>query len=71
MNIRWAWEVLRAKSFAVATDKGAYIHIPLHDPKKFTNIIMLSAQQSALVDFRDKLNEVIKEHEQVASEQFK
>lgn len=68
-NIKWSWRILRANSYVAADEKTAICSINLRDPSTFDNILMISAQYTSLVDFRDRLSEVIKEHE-VASEQL-
>jgi hypothetical protein len=69
-NLIWAWRVFRAKAFVVCTQEAAVCSINLRDPSSFDNIIMLSAQYSSLVEFSEKLQEVVKEHEQVSKHLF-
>lgn len=56
--------LIRSKAYVVLTETQAIVMIPLVDLSKFDNILMLSAQTSALVEFEEKLKALIKEHGQ-------
>jgi hypothetical protein len=67
---KWVAELMRAKSFVLATDKGAVCNVPMADPYTMDSVVYLAAQHSSLVDFRDRLNRVIEEHEALSQSKF-
>lgn len=69
-NFKWAWRVLRAKSFVVADEKAAFCLLPMREPYSLDTVVMLSSQYSSLMDFRDRLNDVLKQHEQASKQLF-
>lgn len=59
-----AYKLLHSVSYVVLTDSTAVVHIPpMLDPEKVQNVVILGSQSASLKVFRDRLNEVIKEHE--------
>lgn len=58
-----AYKLMRSVSYVVLTDEVAVVHIPMLDPEKVQNVVILGSQSASLKVFRDRLNEVIKEHE--------
>lgn len=69
-NIIWAWRILWAKAYVVATEKKATLHIGIRDPHTFESILMLSAQYTSLMGFRNRLDEALKEHENIAKQLY-
>lgn len=63
-RLKLAFSILRSKSYVVLTDAKAVISIPLMKVQDFNNILLLSAQTTALKGFQDRLAHLIKEHEQ-------
>lgn len=63
-RLKLAFSILRSKSYVVLTDAKAVISIPLMKVQDFNNILLLSAQTTALKGFQDRLAQLIKEHEQ-------
>lgn len=66
----WAWKVLRSKTFIVATEKEAACRINVRDPFSFDTIVMLAGQYTSVVDFKEKLEDLLREHEEAAEKQF-
>lgn len=62
-KLRMVWQLLRSYSYVVLTDSNAVIHIPMMDIEKIQNVMILGSQTSSLKEFRDRLDEVIKEHD--------
>ena len=65
-QIKWAWEILKSPNFIVATEKRSVCHINVRDPHTFDSILMLSGQESSLIEFRDRLDDVINEHKEAS-----
>lgn len=63
-NFKWAFKVLRTKTFIILTDREAIVQVPMHGLEAMDNQFMLIAQQSSLKEFNNRLEEVISEHEQ-------
>lgn len=61
-RLKWARKLLRAKYFVILTDKESVIAISGVDPSQFTDAMALAAQTAELVMFRDKLEELIVQH---------
>lgn len=62
-NIQWAWRVLWARAYVIADEYRAVCSIPVRDPHSFDNILMLSAQYSSLTEMRNRINDLLAEHE--------
>jgi hypothetical protein len=62
-KLKSIWELIWSYSYVVLTDKNAVIHIPMMDPSKIQDIMILGSQKSSLKEFRYQLDEVIKEHD--------
>lgn len=63
-QIKWAFKILRTKTFIILTDTEAVVQVPLHEVETMQSKFLLIAQQSSLKEFNRRLEEVIKEHEQ-------
>lgn len=70
-NLQWAWRILKAKAFIAADERYAICLIPMVEPFAFDNITLLSAQYSSLSDMRDRLNDVLDEHQVACKELFR
>lgn len=57
------YKLLRSVSYVVLTDTTAVVHIPMMDLEKIQNTIILGSQRASLQEFKDRLDEVIKEHD--------
>lgn len=62
-NIQMAWYVLWSKSYIVVTDRLGANHIPYIDPLIMEDVLVLSAQRTVLREMRDRLDDMIKEHD--------
>lgn len=62
-RLRIIWDLLFSYTYVVLTDKNATIYIPLMDLDKMQNQVILGSQKASLKEFRDRLTEVIKEHD--------
>jgi hypothetical protein len=69
-KIKWSWRVLRSSTFVIATEQSAVCRINVREPYSFDTIVMLAAQYSSLLNFKGKIEDVIKEHEQTANKEF-
>lgn len=56
--------ITHSDGFAVATSKEAMMAFPTVELDNMNNIILLSAQRSALESFRDNIDNVISEHDE-------
>lgn len=63
-KLRSIFGIIRSESYVVLTDRDAVISIPMMDMSKFENILLLSSQTAALVEFQARLSDLIAEHEQ-------
>lgn len=63
-KLRIMFDILRSNSYVVLTDKNAVVSIPLMDMSKFTNVMLLSSQTAALLEFQARLTSLIAEHKQ-------
>lgn len=63
-NRRWAKKLLRTQSFVVLTDTESVICFAGIDPNKFDDQLMLMSQLTVLKTFRNRLDDLIKKHEQ-------
>ena len=62
-QIKWAFKILRTKTFIILTDTEAVVQIPLHEVDTMESRFLLIAQQSSLKEFNRRLQGVIEEHE--------
>lgn len=63
-KLEWAYRLLRSRTYVVLTDKSAVVNIPLAKVDSFENSLLLAGQASSLATFKDKLEDLISEHEQ-------
>jgi hypothetical protein len=54
----------------VATQKEAACRIDVRDPHSFDTIVMLAAQYSSVAEFRNKMEDLLEEHEAAAKKEF-
>ena len=66
----WLWKLIKARDYMVATDRDATLSINVRNPRSFDTITMLSAQYTAVKDFRDRLNDLLDEHEEACKQVF-
>lgn len=57
------WNLARSKAYVVLTDRRSVISIPLLDPNRINDLMILSAQTSSLQEFHARLGELVKDHE--------
>lgn len=62
-KIKYLWYLAIAKSYMLVTDRMGTIDVPYVDPYTLKSVMIIGAQQAALEDMRDKLDEIIKEHQ--------
>lgn len=62
-KLKWMYKLTRTKSFVVLTDKESVVSIPLIDIEQIENSFIISAQAAVLMDFKQRLEGVIGEHE--------
>ena len=62
----WAFRLLRSRSFVLLTDKQSVVMLPLADVNKMERLFIISSQTTSLYEFKERLEEVIDEHEQAA-----
>jgi hypothetical protein len=63
-KLLWAWRLLWTDTYVVLTDKAAVINVPSGDPDSYENIMLLAAQTAALQNFRFRLEDLVREHEE-------
>ena len=65
-------ELLRSRSFLIATDRAAAIYMPHidEDVDKITEVTVLYAQQASLEHFKEKIEFLLKKHRE-AEKRFK
>lgn len=63
-KLKWAYRLLRTNTYVVLTDKESAVNIPLSSLDSFDNVFLLNAQQASLKEFRDRIEDVIHEHEE-------
>lgn len=64
---KWARKLMQSKYFVVLTDKESVIALEGTSPDSMNDAIALAAQSSALVEFRDKIQELINAHNSAIS----
>lgn len=62
-KLLWAWRILNTDTYVVATDRYAVCSIETVDPYSIRTVVVLGAQRAAIEDLRDKLNELMAEHD--------
>lgn len=62
-KLKLAYKFLRSTTYVLLTDKTSVIYIPMLDINNIQNTIILGSQKASLVEFRDRLNQVIKDHD--------
>ena len=63
-KIRFAWSLLWSKTYIISLDNKSVVQIPLIDITSIENSFILNAQAASLRVFRDKLGDLIDEHDQ-------
>jgi hypothetical protein len=63
-KLRWAYKLLRSKTFVVLLDKQSVVFMPLVDLEAFENQFILAAQTASLHQFKERLEGLIREHEE-------
>ena len=62
-KLKWMYRLARTKTYVLATDKESVVSIPVIDLKAFDNILLLTSQKASLVEFHNRLGDLIKEHD--------
>ncbi len=57
-------ELATSRSYIIAMDKSAYISIPIVDIDNLDNVLLVHGQSKALKAMQEKLNELIKLHDE-------
>lgn len=65
-KLKWAYKLLRSRSYVILTDKEAMVSIPLMDIEKFESQFLLGAQTASLLEFQTRLGDTIREHEEAS-----
>lgn len=63
-KLKWAYRLLRSRTFLVLTDKASVVSIPLVDIQAHESVFLLSAQTASLQEFKSRLEDLINEHEE-------
>lgn len=66
-RLKWALKLLQSRTFVVLLDKSSVVNIPLANINSFENQLLLAAQTAALQEFRSRLEDLIREHEEAIS----
>lgn len=65
LKIRWAKLIYRARSFVIMTDEKSVIWVDGLHPDMLFDKVILETQRAKLLAFRDNLDELIKNHDEV------
>lgn len=60
----WAVAVLFAKQFIVATHRRSAMYIPIKPTETIDDVLTLHQQEAALTHFQEKIEELLKEHDE-------
>lgn len=63
-KFKWAFRILNAKAYIVATDEHAVVSLPYVNPYKFEDMLALHSQRIAIQDIRQRLQDVLDEHDE-------
>lgn len=63
-KLKWVYKFLRSRTYVILLDKESAVNIPLMSLDSFESQFMLSAQTASLHQFKSRLEEVIREHEE-------
>lgn len=63
-RLKWAFRLMRSKTYVVLTDKSSVVNIPITSLDSFENTLLLAAQTASLQEFASRLEDLISEHEQ-------
>lgn len=63
-KLRWMIRFWKSRTYVVLLDREAVVSIPLTSVDSFENQFLLSAQTASLMEFKGRLEDVIREHEQ-------
>ena len=63
-KLTWIYRLLRSRSYMIILDKESMVSIPVMDINKLENQFLLGAQTASLMEFKVRLEDVIREHEE-------
>lgn len=63
-KLKWMLKFWKSRTYVVLLDREAVVSIPLTNVDSFENQFLLSAQTASLMEFKGRLEDVIREHEQ-------
>lgn len=61
-RVKWAYKLLRAKAFIVATDKTAIVYMPYVNPYALESMVIIASQRAAIGQIIENLEGVMQEH---------
>lgn len=62
-KIKLAYQLFNTNTYILMTDKISVMSMPLVDVDAFSNTVLLSGQNYALHEMRNRIDEVIREHD--------
>ena len=69
-KLNWMRKLAFSKNYVIITDKEAVINVRGLSSDRFTDVLKVANQQTELVMFREKLDEVIKKYEKAIASQM-
>lgn len=67
VNRKWARKLMQSRNFVVLTDTESVVCFAGLDPTSFEDTVMLMSQKASLVGFKDRVEQLIKEHDRAAA----